>query len=347
MKIALITDQHLDGRKGSNQFWEYFHKFYEEVFFPYLEKNNIDQIIDLGDTFDNRKNIDFNVWQRIRHSYFDVLKKMNIKVHMILGNHDTYYKNTNDINSPSLLLSEYDNVYIYGEPTTIQIGGSYIALIPWINSGNLEQTKEFIDKTPAKVAMGHLELNGFEVTPGMKMDHGMDPKMFSKFERVFSGHFHHKSTKGNITYLGNPYEMFWNDCDDTRGFHTFQPSIQKLTFHKNPYKIFKKIYYNDSKGEFQYTASDYSKCFVKVIVEQKQDYYAFEKLIDELYKAGAHDIKILETLVENDLVDDPDLEVKDTVTLLNEYIDEVEISVDKSNLKNLMRNLYIESLELV
>lgn len=347
MTIALITDQHLDGRKGSAIFWDYFHKFYNEVFFPYLEKNKIKTIIDLGDTFDNRKSIDFNVWQRIRENYFDVLQKMGVELHMILGNHDTYYKNTNDINSPDLLLSTYDNIFVYNKPTTAKFEGVNIAMIPWINSGNYEEFIKFLDETPADIAMGHLELSGFEVTPGLKMEHGMDPKVFSKFERVFSGHFHHKSSKGNITYLGNPYQMFWNDCDDTRGFHTFEPADQKLKFHKNPFKIFKKIYFNDSNGEFQYNAEEYSKTYVKVIVEQKQDYFAFEKMIDNLYKAGAHDIKILETLVEEDLNEDPNLEIKDTVTLLNEYIDEVEMSVDKSNLKNLMRNLYIESLEVV
>lgn len=347
MTIALITDQHLDGRKGSGIFWDYFLKFYEDTFFPYLEKNNISTIIDLGDTFDNRKSIDFNVWQRIRENYFDVLQKMGIELHMILGNHDTYYKNTSEINSPDLLLSTYDNIVVYNKPTTTKFEGVSIAMIPWINAGNLEETMDFINKTPAKIAMGHLELSGFEVTPGLVMDHGMDPKLFHKFDRVFSGHFHHKSTKGNITYLGNPYEMFWNDCGDARGFHTFDPADKKLKFHKNPNQIFKKIYYNDRDGEFEYNAEEYSKCYVKVIVNQKQDYYAFENMIENLYKAGAHDIKILETLVEDDKNEDPDLEVKDTVTLLNEYIDEVEMSVDKSNLKSLMRNLYIESLELV
>ena len=66
MTVALITDQHLDGRKGNIIFWEYFSKFYDEVFFPTLEKEGIKTIIDLGDTFDNRKGIDFNVWSRIR-----------------------------------------------------------------------------------------------------------------------------------------------------------------------------------------------------------------------------------------------------------------------------------------
>ena len=65
MKIALITDQHLDARKGSLAFWDYFQKFYDDVFFPTLEKEGVKVVFDLGDTFDNRKTIDFNNFNRI------------------------------------------------------------------------------------------------------------------------------------------------------------------------------------------------------------------------------------------------------------------------------------------
>ena len=78
--IALITDQHLDGRKGSVAFWEYFKKFYDDVFFPTLEKKGIKNIIDLGDTFDNRKSIDFNVWSRVRQYYFQRVVQVNARM---------------------------------------------------------------------------------------------------------------------------------------------------------------------------------------------------------------------------------------------------------------------------
>ena len=121
MKIALITDQHLDGRKGSIQFWNFWQKFYDDVFFPTLEKEGIDTIIDLGDTFDNRKTMDFNTFNRISENYFEPLRSYN--VHMLVGNHCTYYKNTNKINSPELLLNQYKNIKIYSEAEEIKLGG--------------------------------------------------------------------------------------------------------------------------------------------------------------------------------------------------------------------------------
>lgn len=347
MTIALITDQHLDGRKGNIIFWEYFKKFYDEVFFPELEKNGVTTIIDLGDTFDNRKSIDFNVWGRIKEYYFDKLESYGINVHMIIGNHDTYYKNTNSINSPELLLSSYKNIYVYDKPDTVHIEGSQIAMIPWINSGNYDEVMEFIKNTSAKIAMGHFELNGFEVTPGMIHEGGMDPNILSKFKQVFSGHFHHKSTIGNITYLGNPYQMFWNDYKDKRGFHLYNPTENKLKWVINPFEMFKKIYYDDTQN-VEIDVSEYKNTFVKIVVEKKSDYEKFEKLIESLYNVGVHDLKIIEQLVQKNTKDvDVNLEITDTLSLLNEYIDEIEVTVNKGQLKDIMKSLYIESCELV
>jgi hypothetical protein len=181
------------------------------------------------------------------------------------------------------------------------------------------------------------------------MEHGMNPDIFSKFKQVFSGHYHHKSTRGNITYLGNPYQMFWNDYKDERGFHLYEPTTNKLKRVKNPYEIFQKIFYNDSTGShFSFDTSECSNSFVKIIVEDKKDYGAFEQFIDSVFASQPHDVKIIETLVNDSFVEEDEVtEVKDTLTLLNEYIDEVELAVDKNKLKGIMKSLYIESCEVV
>ena len=342
MKIALITDQHLDGRKGSLAFWNYFQKFYDEIFFPTLEKEGIKTIIDLGDTFDNRKSMDYNTFNRVDTNYFQRLK--DYEVHMILGNHCTYYKDTNKINSPELLLEKYDNINIYSEPKEILLGGKAFLMMPWINSGNKEDCLRKISSSEADIMCGHLECDGFEVTPGMKFEGGFKVSDFKNFKRVWSGHFHHKSKHGNVQYLGNPYQMFWNDYKDTRGFHIYDTESDKLKFIKNPFEIFDKIIYDDSSVDYnKQDVRSYQDKYIKIIVDHKQDYQMFETLVDRLYNLGVHDVKIVETLVDTDDVEDADLETKDTMTLLNEYIDEVEIAVDKTDLKGLMRTLYIES----
>jgi len=342
MKVALITDQHLDGRKGSLAFWNFFQKFYDEVFFPTLEKKGVTHIIDLGDTFDNRKSMDFNTFHRVKSNYFDRLQ--GYKVHMLLGNHCTYYKNTNRINSPELLLEQYSNITIYSEPKHLIIGSKKFLMLPWINSENRDDVLNLLETSDADICCGHLELNGFEVTPGMTMDHGMDAGLFHRFNRVWSGHFHHRSKKGNVQYLGNPYQMYWNDYKDTRGFHIYDTQSDKLEFIPNPFEIFEKIVYDDTMGNYnELDVSDYKDKHIKIIVSEKRDYQMFETLVDRLYNVGVHDVKIVENLVGTDDQEDIDVSTKDTLTLLNEYIDEVEMSVNKSDLKGLMRSLYIES----
>jgi hypothetical protein len=345
MKIALITDQHLDGRKGSLAFWNFFQKFYDDVFFPTLEKEGIRTIIDLGDTFDNRKSMDFNTFHRVRENYFERLKPYN--VHMLLGNHCTYYKNTNRINSPELLLENYANIRIYSEPTEVLMGKKVFLMLPWINKENQEEVFRRLETSEADICCGHLELNGFDMTPGMRMDHGMDPKLFHRFKRVWSGHFHHKSKKGNVQYLGNPYQMYWNDYKDPRGFHIYDTDTDKLTFVKNPYEIFHKFYYNDVENNYEdFDASRFSDSFIKLIVEEKKNYSQFDTVLEKIYQSGAHDVKIVEVLVDSENDEDINVDVKDTLTLLNEYIDDIDISVDRTELKRLMQSLYIESCEV-
>ena len=345
MKIALITDQHLDGRKGSLAFWNYFQKFYDQIFFPTLEKEGVSTIIDLGDTFDNRKSMDFNTFNRVNENYFKRLK--DYKVHMILGNHCTYYKNTNRINSPELLLDQYKNIRIYASPEEITLGGKKFLMMPWINSGNKEECLKMISESQADIMCGHLECDGFEVTPGMKFEGGFNVSDFKNFKRVWSGHFHHKSKHGNVQYLGNPYQMFWNDYKDTRGFHIYDTESDKLKYIKNPFEIFDKIFYDDARVDYnKQDVSDYKDKYIKIIVEEKRDYQMFETLVDRLYNVGAHDVKIVETLVDADAVDDVELNTKDTLTLLSEYIDEIDLQVSKPDLKKLMQSLYIESCEV-
>jgi hypothetical protein len=221
MKVAIITDQHFGARKNSKLFHDYFLKFYNDVFFPYLEEHGITTVVDMGDTFDSRKGVDFSALAWAKNNYYDRLKDMGILVHTIVGNHTAYYKNTNDVNAVDLLLREYDNVPVYSEPTEISLDKLKVLLIPWINSENQEKSFSLIKKSNCKVAMGHLELNGFRAHRGHVMDHGHESDLYNKYERVFSGHYHTRSDNGKIFYLGNPYEMFWNDLEDPRGFSIF------------------------------------------------------------------------------------------------------------------------------
>ncbi len=237
MKIGIITDTHYGARKNSKLFHDYFEKFYNDIFFPTLEKEGIDTVVHMGDAFDSRKGIEFKALKWSKRVVFDPLKERGIKMHLMVGNHDAYYKNTNEVNAVDLLLKEYDNVEVYSSPTEVSLGGLKTLFIPWINEDNQKETNKIISKTKCSVAMGHLELNGFKVNSQIVMDHGHDSRSFDKFKKVFSGHYHTRSDNGTVYYLGNPYEMFWSDVKDARGFTLFDTESLEHTPVNNPHRL--------------------------------------------------------------------------------------------------------------
>ena len=270
---------------------------------------------------------------------------MGIKVHTIVGNHTAYYKDTNEINTVDLLLKEYDNVEVYSEPTEITIGGLDILMLPWINEENRSQTMEMIKKSTSKVVMGHLELNGFVATRGHTMENGMDTKVFDKFDRVYSGHYHTRSNNGKIYYLGNPYEMFWNDVNDKRGFHLFDTKTIKHTPINNPHRLFYNVYYEDTNYKL-FDSREFKHKIVKLIVKKKTDQKQFEKFIDKLYNSGIQDLKIIENYVFQESEDFEVEENENTIGILNRYIDESEFEGDKTLIKDILQEIYAEACEV-
>ena len=284
MKIAIITDQHFGARKNSKLFHDYFLKFYEDIFFPTLIKEGITTIVDMGDTFDSRKGVDFVSLEWAKNHYYDRLEELGITVHTIIGNHTAYYKNTNDLTGVGLFLREYDNVKIYPEAEEVTIDKTKFLFVPWINPENQEKTFELIEESDSPCVMGHLELNGFMATRGHFMEHGMDSNVFDKFERVYSGHYHMRSNKENIFYLGNPYEMYWNDVNDrNRGFHLFDTDTLEHTPVNNPYQLFHNLYYEDTPHQML-DITRYDQKILKVIVRKKSDPKQFEKYIQKQKK---------------------------------------------------------------
>ena len=343
MKILLITDQHFGVRNDNEHFINHYKKFYGQVVIPFIKASGIKEIISLGDTFDRRRYINFHSLDEAKEMWFDQLIKLGCNHTMLIGNHDIYYKNTLKINAPHEILGEY-NFDVIDKPTTKSYDGTDILMLPWICDDNKSEVFEAVQRSKAPVLMGHLELNGFEAHPGHIMESGMDGTFFNKFKRVFSGHYHQKSTKGNISYLGNPYQLYWNDYGCKRGFHVFDTSTLKTTFYRNPFDIFYKLYYNN--GVSIPESEDLKGSFVKLIVEEKGDYQKFDYAVKQLQNIGLGDLKIVEDLSAELECSDSTLETEDTMTLLESYIDEIELKVDKSNVKSVMRSLYVEASEL-
>ncbi len=348
--VAIITDTHYGARKGAGYLHEYFEKFYSEVFFPTLKERGVDTILHLGDAFDSRKSIEYNSLQWAKRVVFDPMK--DYTVHMVVGNHDCYYKSTNKTNSPDLLLEDYTNIHTYSDPLEVTVDGTSILMLPWICEGNIEDTLRKIEVSESKYAMGHLELSGFYAYRGHKMEDGkglVGPDVFSKFDKVLSGHFHTRSDDGRIYYMGNPYEMFWNDVDDTRGFVLFDTETGEIEYVNNPFTLFEVVYYEDTKHQ-TFNATKYKDKIVKVVVRKKSKQKDFDKFLDKLFNVGLIDMKVVENfnVQESDDFDVNDID-ENTLSILNRYVDEAEFeesALEKEAIKSLISQVYMEACEI-
>jgi DNA repair exonuclease SbcCD nuclease subunit len=352
MKIAILNDTHAGIRNSSDIFMNYQEKFYSEVFFPYLLENDIKQILHLGDYYDNRKTINFKALAHNRKIFLEKLREYGITMDIILGNHDTYFKNTNEVNSLKELQGHYMNeVNLILEPRVMDYDGCKIGLLPWVCPENEKDSLEFIQTCKADIIGAHLELQGFEMQKGMPCMDGMNPKLFERFEMVLSGHFHTKSSQGNIHYLGSQMEFFWNDCDDKKYFHVLDTDTREISEVHNPVTIYEKIHYDHEKMSKFSDLRYLDEKFVKLIVLNKGDTYEFERFVDRIQSQKIYELKIADDFSDflGENVDDEGVSVEDTETLVYGYIDAVQTDLDKTRIKAEFSDLMKEAqtLEIV
>ena len=347
MNVAIITDQHFGARNDSQAFLDFYEKFYDNTFFPTLEENEIKTVLILGDTFDRRKYVNFYSLGRAKKMFFDKLAEKDIDVLMIAGNHDTYFKNTNEVNSPELLLREYKNIQIIDEAVTLDVHGTEICFVPWVCTDNFDHSMQTMKETSAEICMGHFGIAGFAMYRGMQSNEGFTADTFKKFDMVFSGHYHHRSNDNHIYYLGNPYELTWQDYNDPRGFHLFDLNDRSLDFIQNPYTMFARLEYDDTGVLEDLDTLDLQGKYVKLVVVNKTDYYKFDKYIQKLYNKGCAEIKIVEDLSEfNEGEVSSDINIEYTLDVLSNYIDSVQTDADKEKIKTFMRTLYTEAVNI-
>ena len=349
MKIAILNDTHCGIRNSSEIFLNSSEQFYNNVFFPECEKHGIKQIVHLGDYYDHRKFVNFKALNHNRRIFLDQIRKRGMSMDIIPGNHDTFYKNTNELNSLKECLGHYMNeVHIIMEPTVMQYDSLKLGLLPWICQDNYELCMNFIRDCKADWIGSHLELNGFEMMRGLTNKHGMDPKLFSRFEMVLSGHYHCSSKKDNIWYLGSQMEFFWSDAHDPKYFHILDTETREMTKIRNPHTLFEKILYNDEQIDYNNYDKDLTNKFVKVVVVNKTDPFIFDRFIDNIQNQKIYELKIAENFNEfiGANVEDENMSFEDTAEIVDTYIDAVDTDLDKNKIKVEMRQLMTEAQAL-
>lgn len=352
-KFLVVGDIHISARNDSSIMMNHQLSFFENEVFPFMKRHKLKKMLTCGDLFDRRKYTNHVVLNEWKRRFFDVLEKQGIEFHVIVGNHDIPWANKLEANTPSLMLMEYDNIIIYDKPESVKFGSTDVAIIPWMCKENIDECMNEINTTNAQLCFGHFDISGFEMYRGHASTDGLSVDLFKRFDLVVSGHFHARSSNGNILYLGTPYGLTWADADDRRGFYTYDFDTRDIEFIENPGSMFNRVVWNDQgQPDNYYRGFDLKSLvdtFVKVVVINKTDPYQFDKFLDILYNTSLADLKIIEDMTdyEADAVSDDDLQMEDTMTLMDSYIDGLsDVDFDRDKVKNLLKSLYTEALHL-
>lgn len=363
MKLVCITDTHVGCRAGSSIFREYFKWYYENVLFKYMEENGIKTLLHGGDVMDNRNSISLQDIDFMGNWFADQLITRDIDMHVVLGNHDVAFRNTNAIHSLTILeRAAPDNVKVYSEPELVDFDGQKIAMVPWINASNHQATLEFINGIEDKentLILGHFEIVGMKMyANSIRCEHGLEPIAFKDFQRVLSGHFHHMSTTQNIMYLGSTFHLTWQDYGDPRGIHVYDTDTKDFEFVENEFSLFvqvpfdKEIFKAMSDKEYE---EAFEGRFVKMIVSDvNYDRVALLDTVSKINRVKPHDLQIqndaLIGVVEGGSEDDTTDVVKSTSKTTEEYIetyikDRYGDDTRGQILLNILNDLYLKANE--
>lgn len=286
-KIIIVGDLHIGHTKDDIWREEYISKFLDDVT-AYAQKNGIKNIIQTGDVFDSTTGLTHATLKTNNDHFIKNVQDKDLEAYVITGNHDLRYKNTLTPNAVREIFGGQNNFHIFDEPTTVEIEGLKIDMIPWICEDNEERIMNFIKNSDSKMCVGHFELSGFmynATTPSS----GYEPNFLSGYELVISGHYHTINSGANVQYVGTPYTLNFNDVDERRGFWILDTeNIHDLEFVPNEDMWHKQINYVD---DIEINIEDYKNKSVRVIIDTEIDKDKYGEFIDGIAEV-AHATKI-------------------------------------------------------
>jgi len=232
-RIIITSDWHFGIRSNNLDWFEIMKDYHESFFIPWLNENvqEGDVIYHLGDVFDNRQNVNLLI-----ASYaIDLFERLSriAPIHIIVGNHDIYRKNTNEVTSVDIL-KHIPNITIHKEPTVHKYKGIKCLLMPWRRDKEHEQ-ETLAEYDKVDYLFCHSEVKGVRTTsnPHVKLEEGNDLNLFRKFKRVYSGHIHYAQRFSNVNFVGNPHHMTRSDRGNKKGIWLLDMETGSESFYEN------------------------------------------------------------------------------------------------------------------
>ncbi|EQA7786752.1 metallophosphoesterase [Acinetobacter baumannii] len=335
MKILKLGDLHI-GVKQDDPWIQNIQMDGIKQAIDYSKSKGISTWLQAGDWFDVRKAITHKT-MNFNRKICELIEDAGITVYVIVGNHDSTFKNTIFPNACDELLSQFKNFNVINKVCTLEFDDVKIDMVPWICDENQDEIMEFIKNSNSKFCMGHFELNGFYFYKGMK-SHGAEPDFLKAYKRVWSGHFHTISENRNVTFIGTPWSLTSGDENDPRGFWEFDTETEESIFVQNSTMWHRRIDYPTSINP-----EVYRNLSVRVFVTKVDSKLAkFETDLEEV----VHELKIVNRVDSSvEIVEDTSDEVKSMVDLIEEYIGALpDLSDgDSEAIKSISKALYMEA----
>lgn len=348
-KIALISDIHYGCRNNSENYLSIIDNFFRVTLRKTIEERNITDVRILGDLFDCRNNVNVRTMNTVLSMFRWYSQDLpHIKFKILLGNHDIYYKNRIDINSIECLRSE-PNIEIIDEITIEKINDKKIITFPWIVEGSDIEArfKAYCNGSETfDVCFGHFEIRGFEITKGRLDEEGNEQSKYSNFKRVFSGHYHIRSTKKHITYLGCPYQLTWNDYGDKKGIHIYEVNTGETEFVENTDSP--SFHFIDIKDVIKNNKKEISKFngnFIKLVIDKKYKELEIMRAMTKAESLNPLKLDIENRYIEEINDEDSDLDISkssDPLSFFTEYVNNIEIDDEEIETKKLIA--YVDEL---
>lgn len=340
-KLAILGDTHFAAGNANVIQHEYMRKFFLD-FFQYVDDNDIKTVLQLGDLFDVRKHINTWALNFFREVFLKPVIERGLKVVVLLGNHDIFYRESLQISSVEEVLYPYPETFtVIKEPTETVLEGLSFLLVPWVCKENLNAVQSVLMHSSSTYCAGHFEFNGFELFRGQLAKTNYDHAEYKKFEKVFSGHYHHMSSKDNIIYTGTPYELTWQDCATTKGF--FVIDSNSIDMVENPHTLYSSFALSEYPTIPESIIRDkHVKIKIDIALEPKKR----DALLENVYSMKPHTLKLIEKTI--DTTETKEISYNDITSVpevIKDYVQNISIdqALDKTVLSDVLIQLFVEA----
>ena len=328
--IYFVGDIHFGVRRNS----KVFHNILMEQIskqFKKFKKN--DTVIFMGDIFDSRSSVDFNVLNDCIDVFRELCGRVK-EIYIIVGNHDLYYRNNEwgHVNCRFLQFDKLEDrapVHVINEIRNIKIANKSFLFIPWIDTHEKKECalKE-IRKVP-DVILGHWDMvGGFA---GHEDPLYFKDSDFPEESIVLSGHYHTVRKIGNCQYSGSFISTTFNDIGCRKGM--WKLSKGKLEFIPNDAPMFEYVKVDDPKefvDKFEENKEELERKvsgnFVRVYIQEYSSYS--DTIFNNIKSLGPLEISITynRTFLEEVNYEEEDFEgfdgAGDIKLIITDYIDQ-------------------------